>query len=312
MRISVAIPLLNEEELVNELVGRVRSALDRVPGGPHQIVIVDDGSTDRTVDLLQAAVPDIDGMVVVVLSRNFGHQAAITAALAHVDGDAVVVMDGDLQDPPELIPDMVAAWQNGADVVYAVRATRREGFILRAAYRVFYLVLRRMARVAIPLDAGDFALLSRRVVLELRAMPERHRFLRGLRAWVGFRQEAIPVDRPERAAGKSKYSVTALIRLALDGLFAFSTWPIRAAMGVGALAITSAVGFALYAVADRLLTGRAPAGFTAALVVTVFLAGVNLFFLGTIGEYVGRVYDEVKQRPHFVVDRIIAGPSRDG
>lgn len=309
MRLSVAIPVYNEEEVVPELLRRVSAVLDGIEGGPHEIVIVDDGSSDRTRALLLEHLPRHPALRVVLLSRNFGHQAAITAALDHVTGDAVVVMDGDLQDRPELIPDFLAAHREGegADVVYAVRATRRESLPLRVAYALFYRALQRMSRVRIPLDAGDFALLSARVVRELRALPERHRFLRGLRAWVGFRQVALPVDRGERAAGRSKYSLYALIRLAFDGLFAFSTWPIRAAMVVGGLAAGAATLFAVYSVVMRLFTGRVPAGFTALVVVTAFLAGINLFFLGVIGEYVGRVYDEVKARPQYVVDRVLGG-----
>lgn len=309
MRLSLAIPVYNEEEIVPELLRRVSAVLDQVAGGPHEIVIVDDGSTDRTRELLAEHAARMPTLRVVLLSRNFGHQAAITAALDHVSGDAVVVMDGDLQDRPEVIPALLAAHLEGegADVVYAVRATRREALPLRIAYAVFYRALRRMSRVRIPLDSGDFALLSARVVRELRALPERHRFLRGLRAWVGFRQVAVPVDRGERAGGRSKYSIIGLVRLAFDGLFAFSTWPIRAAMVVGGLAAGGAALFALYSVVMRLFTGQVPAGFTALVVVTAFLAGINLFFLGVIGEYVGRVYDEVKQRPHYVIDRVLGG-----
>lgn len=310
-RLSVAIPLFNEEQLVDALLDRLTAVLDAVPGGPHEIVIVDDGSTDRTRELLESAAQRIAGLRVVILSRNFGHQAAITAALDHVRGEVVVVMDGDLQDPPEAIPALLRAHAEGADVVYAVRATRCEPLAYRIAYAIFYRVMQRVSRVPIPLDAGDFALLSGRVVAELRALPERHRFLRGLRAWVGFRQTAVPIDRGARTAGESKYPVTALIRLALDGLFAFSAWPIRAAMVAGALAASGAGALALYSVIMRLFTGRVPAGFTSLIVVMVFLAGMNLFFLGVIGEYVGRVYDEIKARPHYIVDRE-AGPSAHG
>lgn len=304
MRLSIAVPLLNEEDVVPELLARLRAVVAALPGGPHEVVIVDDGSTDGTQRLLAAACREFPGLQVIALSRNFGHQAAISAALDHVSGDAVVVMDGDLQDPPELIPDLVEAWRAGADVVFVVRRQRKAPWHLRLAYRAFYVALRRTSRVPIPVDSGDFALLSRRVVDQLRAMPERHRFLRGMRAWVGYRQQAIEVDRPERAGGTSKYSFLALLRLALDGLFAFSTWPIRAAMVLGALAVLAAIAFSIYATLVRLLTGTVPAGFTAILVVTVFLAGMNMLFLGIIGEYVGRVYDEVKQRPHYVVDQV--------
>lgn len=307
MRVSVAIPLHNEEEVLGELLRRVRAALDGIPGTEHEILVVNDGSTDRTGELLDRYVNEVPGLVVIHLSRNFGHQAAISAAVDLVAGDVVVVMDGDLQDPPELIPDFLTAHRAGADVVYAIRATRDAPVVLRVAYRLFYRVLQRVSRVRIPVDSGDFALLSRRVVLQLRNMPERHRFLRGLRAWVGFRQVGLPIARPARAAGTTKYSIFGLLRLAGDGLFAFSTWPIRAAMIIGLVGSAGALVFAFYAATMRLVTGTVPPGFTAILMVTVFLAGVNLFFLGVIGEYVGRIYDEVKLRPVYVIDRIEKG-----
>lgn len=312
MRVSVAIPLFNEREVVPELLRRVETVLAALPGGPHEVVVVDDGSTDGTRDLLVARQRDLPGLRVILLSRNFGHQAAITAALDHVTGDAVVVMDGDLQDPPEVIPAMLAAHRDGADVVYAVRASRQEGILLRAAYGLFYRALQRASRVPIPVDAGDFALLSARVVGEFRRLPERHRFLRGMRAWIGFRQVALPVDRPVRAAGTSKYTLRGLVRLAFDGLFAFSVWPIRLAMVAGGIGAAGAGAFALYASILRVATGRVPEGFTAILVVMVFLASVHLMFLGVVGEYVGRIYDEVKQRPVYVVDRIVGESPGDG
>lgn len=312
MKVSVAVPVFNEEAVVPELIRRVGLVLAGLPDGPHEIVVVDDGSTDSTRAALAGEVERCPQLRVVLLSRNFGHQAAITAALDHVTGDVVIVMDGDLQDPPEAIPMLLSAHEDGADVVYAVRIERPESWTMRILYAAYYRVLQRMSRVAIPVDAGDFALLSARVVRELRAMPERHRFLRGLRAWVGFEQRAIRVARGARAGGNSKYSMMGLLRLASDGLFAFSTWPIRAATVVGGLSIFGATIFAAYAVVMRMATGRVPAGFTAIVLVTVFLGGINLFFLGVIGEYVGRVYDEVKQRPHYLVDRVIGGASRDG
>lgn len=312
MRLSVAIPVHNEEELVPELLRRVRAVLDEVPGTGHELLVVNDGSTDRTGELLDRHVSTVDGLVVVHLSRNFGHQAAISAAIDLVAGDAVVVMDGDLQDPPELIPEFLQAHLAGADVVYAIRATRDAPVVLRVAYRLFYRILQRVSKVRIPVDSGDFSLISRRVVLQLRDMPERHRFMRGLRAWVGFRQVGLPVARPARAAGTTKYSVLGLLRLAGDGLFAFSTWPIRAAMLIGLIGSAGTLAFALYAAIMRVVTGTVPPGFTAILLVTVFLAGVHLFFLGVIGEYVGRIYDEVKARPVYVIDRIERGMPRGG
>ncbi|MEP6590950.1 MAG: glycosyltransferase family 2 protein [Gemmatimonadota bacterium] len=305
MILSVAIPLLNEEAVLPELLRRLIAVLDGTEGGPHEMVFVDDGSCDATPMLLADAVARDARVRVVRLSRSFGHQSAISAALDHVRGDVVLVMDGDLQDEPEQIPRFLAALAGGYDVVYATRTTRAESWPLRLAYRLFYRLFARLSRVPIPLDAGDFALLTRRVVVAMRSAPERNRFLRGLRAWVGFRQIGIPVDRASRQGGASKYSFVALCRLALDGVFAFSTVPIRAAMVAGALAIGVAVLFAIYAVYARLILGHSPAGFTSIIVAITFLSGVNLFFLGIIGEYVGRMYEETKQRPLYIVEDVM-------
>jgi polyisoprenyl-phosphate glycosyltransferase len=310
-RVSVAVPLYNEEDGIIELLWRVGAVLDGLPGGPHEIVLVDDGSTDRTRTLLEEAAAKDGRLVVVSLSRNFGHHAALSAALDHVTGDVTVLMDGDLQDPPERIPDFLARFAEGFDVVYARRTQRKEAWWLRASYFLFYRMLRRLSSVPVPVDAGDFGLLSRRVVDELRRAPERQRFLRGLRSWVGFRQIGIPVERQERPAGESKYSLRRLLGLAFDGIFAFSTVPIRAAALLGAAAVGLSALFALYALYAKLALHRSPQGFTSLILVLTFLSGVNLFFLGVVGEYVGRVYEEVKRRPLYVVDRVIrrsAGP----
>jgi len=306
-RVSVAVPLYNEEAGVAELLRRVGAVLGAVPGGPHEIVIVDDGSADRTLALLEAAAARDDRLVVISLSRNFGHQAALTAALDHVTGDVTILMDGDLQDPPELIPEFLDRYAHGYDVVYAQRTHRKEAWWLRASYFLFYRMLRRLSSVAVPVDAGDFGLLSRRVVEQLRLAPERQRFLRGLRSWVGFRQVGIPVERHERPTGHSKYSLRRLLGLAFDGIFAFSIVPIRAAALLGVAAIALSGVFALYALYAKLALQRSPQGFTSLILVITFLSGVNLFFLGVVGEYVGRVYEEVKRRPLYVVGRIIRG-----
>jgi glycosyltransferase involved in cell wall biosynthesis len=304
-RVSVAIPLYNEEAGIPELLRRVRAVLDALPGGPHEIVTVDDGSADRTLSLLEAEAAADARLVVVSLSRNFGHQAAFTAALDHATGDAVVLMDGDLQDPPEAIPQFLEQHALGFDVVYAQRAERQEAWYLRAAYFLFYRLLDRLSSIRVPLDSGDFSLLSRRVVDQLRNVPEKNRFLRGLRTWVGFRQVAVIVKRSERHAGESKYTFRKLLQLAFDGIFAFSTVPIRAAAIVGLCAISAALLFAVYTVWAKLFTHNDPQGFTALTLLITFLSGVNLFFVGVIGEYVGRVYEEVKGRPVYIVGKLL-------
>lgn len=308
-RVSVAIPVFNEEQVVPALLQRVGAVLARLPGGPHELLFVDDGSTDRTLELLEAAATEDPRIRVVVLSRNFGHQAAFSAALAHVGGEAVVLMDGDLQDAPEAIPDFVRQFEQGFEVVYARRVRRKENVLLRASYAISYRLIASLSHITLPVDAGDFALLSRRVVDALNALPERQRYLRGLRTWIGFRQIGIDVERHERWAGRSKYSLRQLAQLAFDGLLAFSVAPLRAAAVLGAFGVAVSALFAVYAVYVRLASGRSPQGFTALLVAFTFLSGIQLFFMGVIGEYVGRIYEETKGRPTFIVARVIEGGS---
>ena len=302
--VSIAIPICNEEAVVPELVRRITAVLDALPGGPHQVVFVDDGSTDRTVALLEEAIARDARLLLVELSRNFGHQTALTAALDRVTGDVVVLMDGDLQDPPEAIPALIESYGQGFDVVYAQRVNRKEAWWLRACYWVFYRLLATLSTIKIPVDAGDFSLLSRRAADEVRKLPEHHRYLRGLRTWVGFRQKAVSIERSVRHAGHTKYSPLKLLKLASDGIFAFSIVPLRAAAIVGALAILLSSMFAIYAVYAKFWL-HSPQGFTALIVAVTFLSGVNLLFLGIIGEYVGRIYEETKGRPHYVVRRVL-------
>lgn len=304
-RISVAAPLYNEEENLPELLRRVRAVLSSLPGGPHEIVLVDDGSSDRTRAIIEEAASGDPCVVSVALSRNFGHQRALSAALDHVTGDVVVLLDGDLQDPPEEIPRFLDAFREGYDVVYAKRERRKEPLWLRFCYFAYYRLLAWVARPALPLDAGDFSLMSKRVVDEIRRAPERQRYLRGLRAWAGFRQLSLPVERAARHAGRPKYSLHRLVELGLDGIFSFSIFPIRAAAVLGALSAMVTTLFALYALYAKIVRDRSPQGFTALLLVITFVSGVLLFFVGIIGEYVGRIYEEVKGRPLYIVDRIV-------
>jgi polyisoprenyl-phosphate glycosyltransferase len=303
--VSVAIPIYNEEAIVPELLKRTRAVLHRMPGGPHQIVMVDDGSSDSTWELLEKAAESDASLVVISLSRNFGHQTALAAALDYVSGDVTVLMDGDLQDPPEAIPALVAAYKQGYDVVYAQRVNRKEPWWLRACYYLFYRLLAVLSSIELPLDAGDFGLMSSRVIEEIRRMPEHHRYLRGMRTWIGFRQIGIPIERSSRRAGRTKYSPLKLLKLASDGIFAFSIVPLRAAALLGACAIGLSMLYAIYAVYVKFWL-RAPQGFTALILTITFLSGVNLFFLGIIGEYIGRVYEEAKGRPHYVVRQVIS------
>jgi dolichol-phosphate mannosyltransferase len=304
VRLSVGIPVYNEEAVIPELLSRLTRVIDAVDGGPHEIVFVDDGSTDRSRQLLTQAASGDSRIKVVVLSRNFGHQAALGAALDHVTGDAVILMDADLQDEPEVIPRFLHERRSGADVVFARRATRNEAVIRQTAYRTFYRIVAALADVRLPVDTGDFAMLDRRVVDILRELPEQQRYLRGLRAWVGFTQVGIDVDRPARFAGRAKYSWWGLIKLALDGICSFSVVPLRAAAVAGLIAIAAASASSVFAVYRRLVVGAVPEGFTASLLVTTFLSGVQLLFLGVIGEYLGRTYGEAKRRPPYVVAHV--------
>lgn len=306
-RLSVAIPLYNEEPVLPELLRRLGAVLDDVSGGPHEIVLVNDGSEDRTLPMLERAALTDKRLVVISLSRNFGHQAALSAALENVTGDAVMLMDGDLQDAPECIPKFLEKFNLGFEVVYAERIKRKEPWWLRLCYYFFYRLLASLSDTHLPLDAGDFGLMSRRVVDQICRMPERHRYLRGLRSWIGYKQIGIPIEREERYAGSTKYSPIRLLKLASDGLFAFSTVPLRTAAFSGLLTVGMSVLFAIYSLVSKLFLSEPPRGFTSLTILITFLAGFNLLFIGIVGEYVGRIYVEVKARPHYIIDRIIYG-----
>ncbi|MEL7061104.1 MAG: glycosyltransferase family 2 protein [Acidobacteriota bacterium] len=304
-RVTLAMPVYGEEALIDELVARCAAVLDATPGGPHQIVIVNDGSRDGTLAKLEAAAQREPRLLVVDLSRNYGHQTAMTAALDHATGDVILAMDGDLQDPPEELPNFLERWRAGYDVVYARRVRRKEGLFLRTSYFLFYRLLASVSDLEMPLDSGDFALLSRRALDALRAAPERQRYIRGLRAWVGFPQTGLEVERHARSAGESKYSLVKLMGLAFDGIFAFSTVPLRLATTIGVVTILLTGLYAAYALFARIVFEQVPRGFTASLLILVFVSGVQLVFLGVLGEYVGRIYEEVKRRPHYYVQRWI-------
>jgi dolichol-phosphate mannosyltransferase len=305
MRVSIGIPLYNEQQLIPELLRRVREVLDKIPGGPHELILVDDGSSDGTFACIAEAATQDPRIVAISLSRNFGHQSAVSAALDNVTGDIVVIMDGDLQDSPEVIFDFINKYSEGFDVVYAQRSHRKEGWLLRTCYFLFYRLLGFFSNIRLPLDAGDFALISRRVVEELRRLPEHHRYLRGLRTWVGFQQAGIPIERSERFLGESKYTFRKLFSLALDGIFAFSVVPLRLATILGLLTILASVLFAVYSVYVKFFLDRSPEGFTALILVITFVSGIQLLFLGIIGEYLGRVYEETKGRPNYIISKVI-------
>jgi dolichol-phosphate mannosyltransferase len=300
--LSVLIPMFSEEEVVAECYKRVKAVLRLVDDVDHEILFIDDGSRDHTLERLKAIRTSDDTVRVIRFSRNFGHQAAVTAGLERVRGDATIILDADLQDPPELIPQLIEKWRSGFHVVYAVRRKRKEGFFKRVSYAAFYRLLKRLADVDIPLDSGDFCLMDRVVVDQLNQMPERNRFIRGLRSWIGFSQTGIEYERDRRFAGEVKYTLPKLIKLGLDGLLSFSYTPLRLATFLGF--ITSSVSFVggIGVIISKYIADYTPRGWTSTLVIVFFLGGVQLITLGIIGEYIGRIYDEVKKRPVYIVE----------
>jgi polyisoprenyl-phosphate glycosyltransferase len=302
VRYSVVVPVYNEQEGLPELYARVGAVLAGL-GDPCEIVFVNDGSRDRSLDVLKGFHAADKRVRIVSLSRNFGHQAAITAGLTLAGGSVVGVLDADLQDPPELLPQFFAALDQGYDVVYGVRARRKEGAAKRLAYFVFYRLLRRIADTEVPLDSGDFCAMSRRVVDHLNALPESGRFLRGLRAWLGFRQLGIPYERDRRHAGAPKYTLGKLVALSIDGLLSFSIAPLRVIAGVG-LMVSSLAFLGILVVLYRYLFTPYVAGYTSLAMLILFIGGIQLLTLGLIGEYIGRISTQVRGRPQFVVDEL--------
>lgn len=309
--LSVVIPIYNEEETLQALFDRLSAALNSL-GEEFEVIFVNDGSRDASERMLREFQARDPRFRSVHFSRNFGHQTAITCGLDHARGRAIVAMDGDLQDPPEVLPDLLARWREGYDVVYAVRQKRKEGLFKRTAYKAFYWLLRRVSYLDIPLDSGDFSLIDRRVVDILKSMPERNRFVRGLRTWAGFRQIGYEYAREARFAGESKYSLGKLMKLAFDGLVSYSYVPLRLVSNVGLLVSATALGYMGYLLLSRLFGGTPIAGWTSTVVIVLFLGGVQLLSLGVIGEYVGRIFEEVKHRPHYVVrERVGFGDDGD-
>lgn len=296
--LSIVIPLYNEEAVFVELWLRLATVMDEMPLSA-EVVLVDDGSTDGTRELATLACREDSRFRLVVLSRNFGHQLAVSAGLQHASGRAVAILDGDLQDPPEVLLDFHRKLSEGYDVVYAVRRRRKEAWPKRAAYWAFYRLMRALASVEIPLDSGDFCMMSRRVVQRINQLPERQRFVRGLRSWVGFRQTGLAYDRAARGAGESKYTFRKLLRLACDGVFTFSDAPLRLATWLGLFVSLGSLGIGTIV---TLWQGSALPAIAAGI---FFLGGVQLLCLGVLGEYIGRIYTEVKGRPAFVIEELV-------
>jgi dolichol-phosphate mannosyltransferase len=297
---SIIIPLYNEEKTIPELFTRLAAVTDGM-NDPWELILVDDGSTDGSFTAMCALHRNDPRIKVVRLSRNFGHQIAISAALDLAQGDAVILMDGDLQDPPELLPQLLKLWKDGYHVVYTVKTSRKENWLKRLAFKSFYRVLSAMSSIKIPMDAGNFSLMDRRVVEVLRTMPERNRYISGLRAWAGFQQTAVYYDRGPRFAGKPQMSLGRLFHLALDGIFSFSNAPLRAAIYFGMAAAMVSFAGGLYVVYEKLFTNLAILGWASTIVSILFVGGMILMTLGVIGEYISRIYEEVKKRPLYVI-----------
>lgn len=300
--LDIVVPCFNEAAVIEQTHQRLTEVTRGIPGVRATLVYVDDGSRDGTLLKLRA-IADADPHVrIVALSRNFGHQYALTAGLDASTGDAVAVIDGDLQDPPEVITQMVERWRAGADVVYGVRTTRQgESLFKRGTAHLFYRLMQQLGNADIPADVGDFRLLDRSVVNAMCALPERDRFLRGLVVWVGFTQEGVSYERQARAAGQTKFPFTRMLSFALDGIFSFSTVPLRLASYFGFFVSALSMAGIVYAFYIKLFTVGVVPGWAAQWIGTLFLGGVQLMSLGVIGEYVGRIYGEVKSRPLYVV-----------
>lgn len=304
--LSIVVPLYNEEGNVAPLVERIGGIAGRLPGiSSYEIVLVNDGSRDGTLEKIREEIRRRRHIVLVNLSRNFGHQIAATAGIEIAQGDAVVLMDGDLQDPPELIAEFVERWREGYDVVYAVRRTRKgESAFKIFTAAMFYRIIKRLTNVSIPVDTGDFRLMSRRVVEALKRSHERHRFLRGMVSWVGYNQIGVEYDRQERLSGETKYPLRKMLKFAVDGITSFSDVPLRFASYLGFTVSTAAFVYAVIIILFKAFHFGTPEyarGWASTMVVILFLGGVQLIGIGILGEYIGRIYDEVKARPLYLI-----------
>jgi glycosyltransferase involved in cell wall biosynthesis len=309
-QVNIVIPLFNEEEVFCDLMQRLTSVIDKTKL-TVSIIIIDDGSSDNTAFLMEQQALKDERFTSVILSRNFGHQYALTAGFKYVDAtDAVFIIDGDLQDPPELLDEFYEQIKLGYDVVYAVRENRKENFFKKMAYKSFYRFLKRISYIDFPLDSGDFSLVSRRIVDHLNSMPEESRFLRGMRSWIGFRQIGITYERQKREAGESKYTFGKLLKLALNGIFNFSEYPIKFVSNIGIFTVFLSIIYFIFTLVKRFYFGSVPEGFTSLVLLIIFFGGVQLIAIGIIGEYVLRIFFQVKNRPLFIVKSVFKNKNR--
>lgn len=303
--LSVVVPIFNEEGTIPHLIERLNKALLEAKL-TYEMVFVDDGSNDASFDSLGVYARKDDRLKVVSFSRNFGHQVALTAGLEHAQGSAIVVIDADLQDPPELIPELVAKWKEGFDVVYAIRKSRvGETWFKLLTAKIFYRFIRQMTHFDIPTDTGDFRLMSRRVVKIFLAMPEQQRYIRGMIAWIGFRQTGIFYNREERIDGKTKFTLSKMSRFALDGITSFSYVPLQLASYAGFASALVSFGLMLIGIYQKLFSDVTIKGWTSTVVITLFLGGIQLIMIGVLGEYIGRIHSEIKRRPLYIVKQAL-------
>ena len=310
-QLSLVIPVFNEEDTLPELDRRLRDLFSNLVqvGDNWEVVFVEDGSSDNSRSLLASMAASESRYRLIAFSRNFGHQFAITAGVDRAEGDVVVVMDADLQDPPSVVSEMIDKQRAGYDVVYGVRKKRKgETWFKRATASIFYRLIRAITGVAIPLDAGDFRLMSRPVVLTLRALREQHRFVRGMVAWVGFRQTAVYYDRDARFAGATKYPISKMLKFAIDGITSFSILPLRVATWLGVFAAICAVGIGAWAIAAKVLGLGTVSGWTTIMFAVALGSSAQLLMTGVLGEYVGRIYEEIKRRPLYIIEQEINAP----
>lgn len=302
MLLSVIVPLYNEEEIVEKTFTVLEEELKDVE---HELIFVNDGSKDKTREILERLLPSTPYNKIVNFSRNFGHQAAFSAGLDHAQGDAVVIIDGDLQDPPSLIHEMLEKWREGYQVVYAQRNKRAgETIFKKFTAFAFYRIIGKLTSIDIPPDTGDYRLMDRCVVDQLKNLPERSRFLRGLVCWVGFKKIGVKYDRAERSAGTSKYPLKKMIRLALDGITGFSSSPLKISFYMGIFATLIGFGVFVWSILEKFLSPATTVpGWASLMTAIVFFSGVQLMTIGILGEYIGRIYDEVKQRPLYIEDK---------
>jgi len=300
IELSVVLPVFNEEMVLPSLFERLSSALPMVTKA-YEVIFVDDGSRDRSLDLLREIHEKDPRFKYLSFSRNFGHQTAISAGLQETRGDIVAVMDADLQDPPEVLPSFIEKLREGYEVVYAIRTRRKESALKRAMYSAFYRILQFLSDIPIPLDAGDFCVMDRKIVELLGQMPERNRFVRGIRSWVGFRQVGMAYERQARQAGEPKYTFRKLLKLAFDGIISFSFMPLRLATMAGFIVSGFAFLYGIATLFQKLFTTTTVRGYSTTVILICFIGGVQLITVGILGEYLGRIYDEVKKRPLFVL-----------